>query len=253
MTSRYGLDLHDRESRILTFCATSANRFASDDAQRHLKEGLFRRLLLIQTNRIEIERIAKAERRDNLSPYECADLNVHLNSFYFQMRGALDNLSWILHYELKLYGNSTEDDLKIRRKCFLFNTEFRNLVREQLPALAEFIDSKIPWAKDFKELRDPVAHRVPLYAIPGVVFGWEEEQFRELEREAVEAVQYGDLESYHAKQIEASMVGRYKPIFVCSGPSGLQLRNIHSQIDTDHDAFLATCDVVLNIVAEHTA
>jgi len=203
------------------FCATRSEVLRSPHARRHLREGFCRRLTILSTNLLTIYATANPERNENLSKYECADLNVHLNSYYFQLRGALDNLSWILHYEFHLFEDGDEDDPSTRTQCYLFRDSFRSKLRRQLPKLAKFLDSKASWADEFKELRDPVAHRVPLYAVPGVATEPDVEEFNKLHREAADAAQKRDLESYMEKQLKASMVGSYHAIFVCSTPEGL--------------------------------
>lgn len=190
-----------REMDILHLCATRAEILASKNARRHLMEGFYRRLGILETNRINIREIADPNRTKNLSPYECGDLNLHLNSYYFQMRGSLDNLAWIVHYELALLGTGDESDLPTRRHCNIFGRNFLKALDKQRPSLKDALSDKRQWERDFKELRDPVAHRIPLYAPPGVINSENDvERFKELDREGTAAALGGIFEEYRDKR-----------------------------------------------------
>lgn len=189
--------------------------------------------------------IASPKRADNLSSDEVAELNVHLNSLYVQLRGALDNLAWALHYELELLGQADEDDTSIRIKCQLFDSRFLEALDKKNPVLAGFLRDRMAWAKEFKELRDPVAHRIPLYAVPGVAYPVDVEKMRGLEAEAKRAAESGDLELSFSKLREARAVAGYQAVFATSGPQGLQVRDIHKSVQGDQAAFLEISETVV--------
>src|SRR6266851_4614402 len=65
-------------------------------AKRHVREGFDRRLLMMQVSRIFLREQTKgAEPLDTI----WEEINVHLNSYYLNLRGSLDNLAWALKYE----------------------------------------------------------------------------------------------------------------------------------------------------------
>ena len=196
-----------RESDLLGRVQSGQLSFQSDHACRHMREGFARRLLLMQTNRLAMIEIAPLDRTEKLSTYECADLNVHVNSWYVQMRGALDNLSWALHYEWNLLGMGGEDDAKTRRSCYLFTDQFRRAATTKLSVVPAVVEAHVVWAASFKKLRDPIAHRVPMYAVPGVAFDDDRKEFERLNAEASEAIKLGDLGTFRDKTWEAQRVG----------------------------------------------
>lgn len=235
------------ESDLLGRVQNPQLAFASSDAKRHIRQGFARRLLLMQTNRLAMTNIAPLERKEKLLSYECADLNVHVNSWYVQLRGALDNLAWALHYEWKLLGQGDEKNVRLRRKCDLFGAEFRRAVRTSLPALADVIDRHASWAAGLKELRDPIAHRVPIYAVPGVAFNDDKARFDQLNEEAQAAAAAGDFDTFRDKMWEAQRVGTYFHVFAMSGPGGIQLHRLPAQLALDFTAFL---DLATAVVCE---
>ena len=81
-----------REFKLVELCQRRREELTNAVARQHLWEGFIRRVLLNHTSRLSIERVADPERTEVLNVGSCSELNVHLNSFYIQMRGALDNL-----------------------------------------------------------------------------------------------------------------------------------------------------------------
>jgi hypothetical protein len=220
----------------------------SKDTQRHFKEGIARRLELMRTSRVRILEIAAPGRTKGLSLDETAEINVDVNSYYVQLRGALDNLAWALHYQYGLLGPGDEASLDIRRKCDLFGRSFLAALEKVLPGLAAFCRERLEWATELKTLRDPIAHRIPLYAAPGVVQGDEFAKVQALHADADAAFKAGDREVGMAKIREAREVGRFHPVIVTSSPTGLTVLDLHHTIGRDQSMFLdiaeATCNAM---------
>jgi hypothetical protein len=228
-------------------CQTNAGKLKNTAAQQHLRCGFERRLLLNQTSRLHIEQVTGRKEKTVLDTYACSELNVHLNSFYVQLRGALDNLAWTLHYELAVLGTTDESDPEVRRKCGLFDTRYLRSLDSIRPLLTQFLSSKEQWFLAFKELRDPVAHRVPLYAMPGVIREGSPEAARhiELQQEVADAVRTKDLDRMREKLFASFKVGTYEPWFTQYGRKEFAVRDIAKQIENDHGEFLAVGESVL--------
>ena len=134
-----GSSVHNREMELVHTCQRNANTLTAD-ARRHLCDGFMRRVLLIQTSRIHIEKVATPERKRVLNPYACSELSLHLNSFYIHLRGALDNLAWALHYQFQVLGASDEEHQQTRQRCGLFDSRFLKALESSQPALVRFFD-----------------------------------------------------------------------------------------------------------------
>lgn len=235
-----------REYALLGRIQSSSFNFGSEHARRHLREGFARRLLLMQTNRIAMLELAPLDRTERLSSYECADLNVHLNSWYVQMRGAMDNLSWALHYRWGLLGAGGEDDDRVKRACYLFAPDFQSALRRYRPHLHDQIISHAEWARSFKELRDPIAHRVPMYAVPAVASDSDKAVFDRLNAEVNDAATRGDLDTVRSKMHEASGVGTYCHVVAMSGSGGINLLRLPPQLLRDAETFLTIGENVVD-------
>jgi hypothetical protein len=242
------VEFTSRESHIVHRCQSNAPKLSSSFARLHILDGFQRRLLLMQANRFHIEKVAKPGRTEVLNTYACSELTVHLNSFYVQLRGALDNLAWALHYEFTLLGSVGEADPGTRSRCNLFDRRFLKPLESVDSVFANFLRGKQRWFEDFKERRDPVAHRIPLYAMPGVIREGspEEAEANRLRAECNDAFSRGDLHEGMNKWFAFAKVGAYEPMFVQYEPNGYSIRNIHNQIRSDHAEFLAVCEAALD-------
>jgi hypothetical protein len=237
-----------RESNVVHAVQSNAANLKSSSAQQHIVNGFQRRVLLMQTSRIHIERVTDVSRKEVLNTYACAELNVHLNSFYVHLHGGLDNLAWAMHYEYHLLGPKDEWDRNTRHRCGLFTNPFLASLEASHQELASFLRTKRSWFGSFRELRDPVAHRIPLYAMPGVIRegSQDAERVTRLNRESSEAFKQGDFEGGRDKLFEAWTIGEYEPWFTQYGSDSYTVRNIHGQIGADLDEFLGISEHVLH-------
>lgn len=256
------------EVRLVMECLNQSEHLC-EHAKRHLKEGLARRLLMIQTSRLKIIEIVSEDRIGVIPGHETLELNVHLNAYYLQLRGALDNAAWALHYQFGLLGDVNEDNSTARKKCDLFSTHFLDSINKDHSAFAKHLKSKAEWARDLQQRRNPAAHRIPLYAVPGIRSPEEEADASAEWQKAVAAMlepieEYSGMDDTEENMIremndsdvkfetaishiaKSDQIGHYIPIFVMSGPNGKETREIHPQINSDHGAFLDVIKVVVN-------
>lgn len=208
-----------------------------DHTQRHLRDGFARRALIVANSRLHMLDIATPGRTEVLSVEECEWLNILLNSFYVQMRGALDNLAWALHYQWDLLGVGDETDPDVQRRCYLFSNSLLGQLETHLPELTRTLRAQSNWASEFKQLRDPAAHRIPLYAVPGFATVEEAQAANGHWQRSLQLIQRGQFEAALHAAASATQLGRYEPILALLGPSGAEVRSLHAQIETDHTQF----------------
>ena len=212
-------------------------------AKRHVREGFNRRLLMMQVSRIFLrEQTMRTETLGTL----WEELNVHLNSYYLNLRGALDNLAWAMKYEFDLLPEIDEQRVRGRSRCNLFGSEFQELLKRDHSQLAQMLFDLAYWQKELSNLRDPAAHRIPLTAVAGVISSPKElEEFRH--RESLSGRPADQLEgrsrSYYLRQ--AQMVAKYHPLFALSTTTGLEVRQIPVQVAEDHRHFLQVAQATL--------
>ena len=220
------------------------------DAKRHLIEGFSRRFFMIQSSRIKTLTIATYKRTKCLGLHECHEINLYLNSYYVQLRGALDNLAWTLHYQFDIIPDCDEESGKYRNKCDLFGKEFLKVLTSKgdiFSKLATFIQGYNDWYKNLKDFRDPAAHRIPIYIPPSCITEEDVPKLNAMYEEynhfwanadirGVGTESFGN-ESFN-KMDDIRNVGNFMPLFATSGPNGLTNFPLHETINRDQTNFL---------------
>lgn len=110
-------------------------------------------------------------RGESLSFSTSTNLTLHLNSYYFNLCGSLDNLSWALIYHFRLLKEVDENRWEHQQFAVLHKKPLLNsLENSGRPGLAVLMRDFQDWCFDVSTLRDPRALRVPLN-IPPVLSG----------------------------------------------------------------------------------
>jgi len=246
----------DRESRLLylenklnaiSFCVQQS--VANLDVRRHLSEGFGRRHLMMQTSRLFLEKRCTPDRKEPLETYEATEVSIHLNAYYLNLRGALDNLAWATNYRFHIIPSANENDRKLRGEVNLFNDKFIVALTHIDLRLSTRLIALKPWFKSFTALRDPAAHRIPLYAPPSVII--EQEQLGEIKR-LNELASRPEHELGGKRRIEITRrthrVGKYAAVMVTSSPQGLEIRRIWHQLPSDHRRYLGVSRWVFRLL-----
>jgi hypothetical protein len=235
--------LRHRESLLQGTGHEVARRLQHPQAVRHLEQGFCRRALLLRENRFQANQIVRSSDGAPISCYQASDLTIHLNSFYIHLRGAIDNLAWMIQYEIGLLPGVQED--RRASECNLFGKRFLGALRHSKPELIFSIERKQTWEAELKRFRDPVAHRIPLFAVPAVANEEQAAEIRRLHVLASEAYAAKDFGRGMAYRHEAANVGQYRPYFVESNCDGLRVRHLPMQMAEDAQNFVELCEPIL--------
>jgi len=237
--------LRNRERMALVEPATiTPERIKNRRALQHLKEGFNRRVLMMDaTFRFLLEQ-ARKQGGKRLSAYTAIELSTQLNALYLNLCGALDNLAWALQYEHNLLPDVNEASKK-RLQINLFGTPFLTALETKAPTLVAALRKHESWNTDLRDLRDPAAHRIPIYAVPGLANKEDAAKFQQLQDEANRRFQSGDHKGGMDLIFESQNIGTYQPIMVLSHESGYELRGIVKQVQQDDENFVAVSGGVL--------
>jgi hypothetical protein len=159
--------ISERELNLVGALVTAAGSAKNSDVRRHVREGLTRRVLMMQASRTFIGDMTA--RGTVLTPTETEDFNVHLNAFYLNICGALDNWAWAIAYRCELREGLDEHDNACRRFVSLFGKAFQNALESVRPTTAANLKPFAGWYSELRDYRDPAAHRIPLYTAPADV------------------------------------------------------------------------------------
>ncbi len=230
----------------LVYDATvTPSRIHSVRALQHLKEGFNRRVYMLDAGlRFVLENTRRQDGKV-ISIYVATELAIHLNAIYLNLCGALDNLAWALQYEHQLLENVEETTGRKRFQVNLFNSKFLKALESFTGTLVTALQEHDRWYKDLRDLRDPAAHRIPIYAVPGIMTGPQANTFGELQARAADLFEAGDHDGGMNLIFESSTLGTYEPLMILSHEAGLEPRDIRTQVQDDDYHFVAVAELVL--------
>lgn len=236
-----------REFALLERNVFSLGELRSSDARRHVREGFDRRILMMQASRIFMRTVVPADRKQALATHEVTELAIHINSYYVNLAGSMDNIAWALKYELGLLEGSSEAGGRRLTECTLFGSAFLNALTSTQPSLVVFLRERSGWAVELKRFRDPAAHRVPLYVPPGIIKTEETlREFRRLDELAggSDASRGGRARSEIMQ--EARSLAECHAVFATSHPEHHGIWSIPDQVAQDHGTFLTVAERALS-------
>jgi hypothetical protein len=223
------------------------NAFTNANAQRHFNEGFVRRHYMLQSSRLYLCHYWSRGRKEPLSPYEATDCAIHLNAYYLNLRGTLDNLTWVLQYEWQLLAGVSEDGGRERQACYLFGRVFFVALKSQRPALAFVLEQHGDWARELANLRDPAAHRIPIYVPPSLMTTQAQvDEFSEAQADAPPS-ERGDRAISEIYR-EAQAVGDFVPVMIISTSQCLKVGSISEQVRYDHDKYRTIASAVVDVL-----
>jgi len=225
------------------------NICSNPSAKDNLSYGAGRRILVIRENCISINEIAYPKRSDPLNPEESVALNLHLNSLYFHLSGLLDNLAWAVILEFSIFSPFNEHNGKDRRRVGLFKDEFLQKIQNKKNGiLYKKLQSKLEWYSQLVDLRDPLAHRIPLYVTPAILTKEQEEKYRQLAIRFKECMVIDDFEGAEKALDQQQTLGTYGGLFVNVENGEWQKYPITSQIENDLENFIEIGNAVVQFL-----
>lgn len=218
----------------------------SEDAKRHLERGLIVRLGMMEEAILTLDaEIGKSEKP--IEHYLANRLTLFLNAYYLNLAGSLDNLVWALTYEHNLVDDTDEDNKQHRQFAQLLGKKFLCRLRQNhLEKLSDKLQPFQDWYWDMRKLRDPAAHRVPLF-VPHSVYSEDDVKLaQKLDKEAAELIRQGEQDNGMKRLYQSHKLGKHMPIFVSEAPK-IQRYDLARQVDLDHGNWLQVVEVVLRV------
>lgn len=148
------------------------------------------------------------DRKNRLSQEEEIHFNGQLNLIYLNIRGLLDNLACVYFSEKE---NVDLSELHDSQK-HLFNKDIINKSNniEFWKKILKYED----WAKnELKMLRDPVAHKMPLYIIPAIFNNGDQDLFNKYLAEYYKHLKNGNLHGASTAMEATRTIGTFIPLF----------------------------------------
>ena len=202
-------------------------RLTRRSVRRHLYSGFLLRSAMIERSLDELaEELGRGG--ESLSPSASTNFTLHLNSYYFNLCGSLDNLSWALIHQFRLLKEVDENLWEHQKFAALHRKPLLSSLEENgRPGLAVLIRDFQDWCFDLRTARDPGVLRIPLN-IPPVLRG------------ATNPGGRGRPEGGH-EDAEESL----RP-WIMREPPGTETLDPTRRISRDQDQWLALTGVVVN-------
>ncbi|MEH2612898.1 hypothetical protein [Bradyrhizobium sp. AZCC 1693] len=148
------------------------------------------------------------ERSDVPARDELSNATINIQSFVFNLFGAIDNLAWIWMME---HGQKRDDGTPIRDTHVGLgpgNSSVRGTLSQEFQAYLSDLDD---WFRHIATLRHALAHRVPLYIPPYVIEAKDEATYRDFEVKMSQAASKEDFAEYDRLSSEQLKLGRFRP------------------------------------------
>jgi hypothetical protein len=152
---------------------------------------------------------------------------------------------------MRVLGQPLEDDPSFRRKVGLFTRKFLGGLKQNHVEFFRAIKPYQKWQSELPELRDPAAHRIPLYFVPCVVTPDQAQQWQELYFSALSDIERIDPVSANKKFEEMSGIGSFVPVFGHSFRRGELPLPIYAQLGSDLSALSGLSGIVLDYMLHH--
>jgi len=243
----------ERRRKLMEPTTIYGRALTQNRSRQHLMEGFNRRILMLECSVEHIEETAEKADGKPLSTYAIPELAIHVNSLWLNVCGALDNLAWGMAYEFSLFPGVAEGPGQGREAVGLNRSKFLTRLEAVDAPFTQQIREYIPWQNELRSLRDPAAHRIPIYPIPGVLEGVEALEAQRLFAQADELMRAGNLHDGLGLINEGNALARFEPWIILSHDGQLEVRDLHKQMRTDEDQFAALSALVLNRIFRDTS
>lgn len=142
----------------------------------HLIYGVCRRLDVIRRSLSNIFLCYPPSRTERLGEADLSNVQINLHAFCINVAGILDNWAWAFALRHDLV-----DQVGGKFGVGLFKEKLASFFTQEL---SRQVDSMRDWHDLYlKEYRDALAHRIPLYIPPFVLYGDEVDTYKELEKQ----------------------------------------------------------------------
>jgi len=250
----FRIEIFNNEVYVLYIAEQAINRFTNDYAKRYLRYGFSRRYSMLIESKEYIFKTFENQKDKPLSLPVAGRLSLHLNTFYLNLRGCLDNLAYILTYEYSLLEKINSNTL--RHFCILISDNFISRLSKQKPEIANELQKYRNWYKELKKLRDPGAHRLPLSFITSILnqndkinYVRKINEYNNLLKNVSSNSPKKSLEIMHeASNVlsELNNIGKFEPIIVAMESNGQEMKSAPDQLTTDMKNIIKISHIVLN-------
>jgi len=180
----------------------------SPRAQEFARQGFPRRLKVMVRCIVNVFEDIPPERTELPSRNELSDATINIQSFVFNVFGAIDNLAWIWAHE---NGQKRGDGTPIPDKHVGLGPENTSVRATLSQEFQDYLKTLEAWFVYLADLRHALAHRIPFYIPPYVIEAKDQAAFKDFEAKMSEAAKKHDFVEYDRLSAEQLKLGRFRP------------------------------------------
>lgn len=158
------------------------------------------------------------------------DATIALQSFVMNVFGGFDNLAWMIASECEFLNS---EGYPLRREQLGFSPKHKQFRASLSPEFLDYIDGRSTWFEEMRDIRDSLAHRIPLYIPPFCVIESGIEEYNLLSRKAADAVDKGDWDEYWQAREQQTVFHTFRPWIGRSVSEGRRPIVFHAQLIAD--------------------
>jgi hypothetical protein len=204
-------------------------RYRTEEGRRFASHGYLRRLTMLAEAIEDIHELLPPAQEEVPDSRLTRLVATHLQAFYINVFGCLDNLAWVWVYENRITKHNGQPLHRSEVGLRSANVAVRNSMPD---ALRQYLDSRENWIGKVTEVRDALAHRIPLYIPPHFVDPENAAEYTEIENKKVEVAVAGDLDKLDAMEKRQQALQYYRPVMVHSAAHGVEIA-FHAQTMND--------------------
>jgi hypothetical protein len=205
-------------------------QFKNARAKEFASHGFARRLKVIARCIDNVFQEIPPDRADLPSRDELTDATINIQSFVFNVFGAIDNLAWIWMCE---HGQKRRDGTPIPNGHVGLGPANESVRSTLSQNLQDYLNTLDRWFEHLTTLRHALAHRIPLYIPPYVIAKADEAAYQDYETKMTEAIKQHKFTEYDRLSAEQMKLGRFRPWVQHSFEEGAKPVVFHPQMLAD--------------------
>lgn len=215
----------------------------TEESKKYIERGINLRYILLKDSIILLHESIHRLENDR---YSIGNVNIAANSIYNNIKGVLDNIAWILRFDVIGEAMRTTS-ISLSNKKFLEKLKTSKFKIEIKPM---YLD----WLNDLAKKRDPIAHRLPIYIPPKTIINECDKVLAEKYiQKASDSIIEGNMDGWYAFMNKLNALGSFAPILIVDEAETKDFTtvNLNDILIYDFKMLSGICSEILSLINEN--
>lgn len=186
------------------------DQFNNEGSNKFAKHGVGRRIRLVYHSLRNIFAVIPTNSSELIPDENLINASINLQSFLSNLYGILDNIAWVWYYE-----NPELHTIFERHKQQIGLTRKHSQFRKHLPKpFLNTLKQNDNWISFIKEIRDALAHQIPLYIIPAMVDEKNKDIYYELDNQKLSCIISRDFDTFDKIEKQQRSMSYFHPYWI---------------------------------------